>query len=108
VWAPSPGSVHPTLQHLEDEDLVASDQQDGKKVFSLTEAGKAGNPGARAPWEEVGVDARLIELRDGIGQVANAVRQIARAGTPAQVKGAKTVLADTRRALHRILAEDDD
>ncbi|MDQ6837091.1 MAG: PadR family transcriptional regulator [Actinomycetota bacterium] len=107
VWTPSPGSVYPTLQHLEDEGLIASEQGEGKKVFSLTEAGRATNPGARAPWEEVGVDARLVELRDGIGQVANAVRQIARGGTPAQVKAAKTVLADTRRALYRILAEDD-
>ncbi|MFI5041337.1 MAG: PadR family transcriptional regulator [Acidimicrobiales bacterium] len=107
VWTPSPGSVYPTLQHLEDEGLVSSDEREGKKVFSLTQAGAATNPGGRAPWEEVGVDGRLIELRDGISQVAAAVRQIARAGTPAQVLAAKTVLADARRALYRILAEDD-
>jgi len=107
VWTPSPGSVYPTLQHLEDEDLITSDQREGKKVFTLTDAGRATNPGERAPWEEVGVDGRLIELRDGIAQVAGAVRQIARGGTPAQVTAAKTVLADARRALYRILAEDD-
>jgi len=107
VWTPSPGSVYPTLQHLEDEGLIASEPGEGKKVFSLTESGRATNPSSRAPWEEVGVDARLIELRDGIGQVVNAVRQIARGGNPAQVKAAKTVLVDARRALYRILAEDD-
>jgi DNA-binding PadR family transcriptional regulator len=112
VWTPSPGSVYPTLQQLEDEDLVTSDSSGGKKVFSLTEAGQAANnsrTGSRAPWEEVGddVDTNLIELRDGIGQVVGAVRQIARSGTAAQVAAAKTLLAETRRALYRILAEDD-
>ena len=112
VWTPSPGSVYPTLQHLEDEDLVTSDLHDGKKVFSITESGRAAyqvRGGSKAPWEEVGddVDDTLIELRDGIGQVAGAVRQIARGGTAAQVLAAKRILADTRRALYRILAEDD-
>jgi DNA-binding PadR family transcriptional regulator len=113
VWTPSPGSVYPTLQHLEDEDLVTSDLSDAKKVFSITESGRAAyaaRTSSKAPWEEVGddVDDTLIELRDGIGQVAGAVRQIARGGTTAQVSAAKRVLADTRRALYRILAEDDD
>jgi DNA-binding PadR family transcriptional regulator len=113
VWTPSPGSVYPTLQHLEDEDLVTSDVSDAKKVFSITESGRAAYAArisSKAPWEEVGddVDDTLIELRDGIGQVANAVRQIARGGTSAQVSAAKRVLADTRRALYRILAEDDN
>lgn len=112
VWTPSPGSVYPTLQQLEDEDLVSADSSEGKKVFSLTETGRAANaarPGSRSPWEEVGddVDAALIDLRDGIAQVAAAVRQIARGGTPPQVAGAKAILADTRRALYRILAEDE-
>jgi DNA-binding PadR family transcriptional regulator len=112
VWTPSPGSVYPTLQHLEDEDLVTSDTSEGKKVFSLTDAGRVANEartGARAPWEEVGddVDATLIELRDGIGQVANAVRQIARGGTATQVAAAKKVLAEARRSLYRILAGDE-
>src|SRR5581483_8931279 len=38
VWSPSPGSVYPTLQALEEEGLVTSATADGKKVFSLTEA----------------------------------------------------------------------
>jgi DNA-binding PadR family transcriptional regulator len=110
VWTPSPGSVYPTLQHLEDEDLVTSDTSDAKKVFSITETGRAAyaaRTSSKAPWDEVGddVDDTLIELRDGIGQVASAVRQIARGGTTAQVSAAKRVLADTRRALYRILAE---
>jgi len=112
VWTPSPGSVYPTLQHLEDEGLVTSTTTEGKKVFVLTEAGRAANDARvsdRAPWEEVGedVDTTLVELRDQIGQVVSAVRQIARGGTAPQISAAKKVLTETRRSLYRILAEDD-
>ena len=38
-YKPSPGTVYPTLQWLEDEGLVSSDEVNGKKVYSVTEAG---------------------------------------------------------------------
>jgi len=39
MYRSSAGSVYPTLQQLEDEELIRSDQQSGKRVYSLTEAG---------------------------------------------------------------------
>src|SRR5213080_658585 len=39
AWRPSPGSVYPTLQQLEDEGLVTAVQRDGQRVFEITEAG---------------------------------------------------------------------
>ena len=57
VWKPSPGSVYPTLQQLEDEGLIASDDSGGKKVFHLTEAGagavSAVAPENAKPWLDV-------------------------------------------------------
>ena len=41
LYKASAGSIYPTLQQLEDEDLIRSDQQDGKRVYSLTDAGRA-------------------------------------------------------------------
>src|SRR5215470_1898864 len=38
-YSPSPGTVYPTLQWLEDEGLVRSRDVDGKKVYEITEAG---------------------------------------------------------------------
>jgi DNA-binding PadR family transcriptional regulator len=38
-YKPSPGTVYPTLQWLEDEGLVSSEEVNGKKVYSITEAG---------------------------------------------------------------------
>ncbi len=113
VWKLSPGSVYPTLQHMEDEGLVRHEQNEGRNVFSLTDAGRealAARAGKAAPWDEVGatLDAGLFELKDLVGQVAVAVRQIAKVGTVAQLTTAKSLLAETRRGLYRILAEDPE
>jgi DNA-binding PadR family transcriptional regulator len=40
-YSPSPGTVYPTLQWLEDEGLVESKEVDGKKVYAVTDAGRA-------------------------------------------------------------------
>jgi DNA-binding PadR family transcriptional regulator len=39
-YKPSPGTVYPTLQWLEDEGLVRSEEVVSKKVYSITEAGE--------------------------------------------------------------------
>ena len=52
---PSPGSVYPTLQQLTDEGLVRSTETDGKRVYELTDDGRAqaeSRRGCAAPWEE--------------------------------------------------------
>src|SRR5919199_6125988 len=41
VWRPSPGSVYPTLQLLEDEGLITSEESGGRRRFSLTDEGRA-------------------------------------------------------------------
>jgi DNA-binding PadR family transcriptional regulator len=40
-YKPSPGTVYPTLQWLEDEGLVTAEAADGKKVYSITDQGRA-------------------------------------------------------------------
>src|SRR5215469_12055310 len=40
LYKASAGSIYPTLQQLEDEDLIRSDHQNGKRVYSLTDAGR--------------------------------------------------------------------
>src|SRR3954447_1667107 len=88
MWKPSPGSVYPTLQMLEEEGLVAGEEMDGKRRFTLTEDGRAkvAEQGDTAPWEQVtkGVDPGLRELWDSFGQMAMACRQISSAGSADQ------------------------
>ena len=52
VWRPSPGSVYPTLQLLEDEDLITGEEGEGRRRFALTDAGRAEaeRQDQQAPW----------------------------------------------------------
>jgi DNA-binding PadR family transcriptional regulator len=40
VYAPSPGTIYPRLSRLEDEGLVTHDEENGRKVYRITEAGR--------------------------------------------------------------------
>ena len=111
VWRPSPGSVYPTLQLLEDEDLIAGEESEGRRRFALTDAGRAEaeRQGQRAPWEQVtdGVAPAAWNLRDAIAQTAQAAWSVGSAGSEAQQARALEILNDARRRLYTILAEGD-
>jgi DNA-binding PadR family transcriptional regulator len=110
AWTPSPGSVYPTLQQLQDEELVEEQKAgSGRRVYTLTDAGRAAADALPkpAPWEQVAAQDEAGDLRTLVFQVMGAVRNVAVAGTPAQVEAAQEVLRTTRRSLYRILAEDD-
>jgi DNA-binding PadR family transcriptional regulator len=110
LWRPSPGSVYPVLQQLQDEGLVVAEEQEGKKVFTLTDAGRElvrDNPEYDQPWrmaDESGLDRARV-LFEGFGALAAATKELARFGTPAQVERARAVLDDARRAMYGILAQ---
>jgi DNA-binding PadR family transcriptional regulator len=111
-WRPSPGSVYPALAQLEDEGLVRATERDGAKLFEITEAGRehvTSAEGQTAPWEmeEDPAFESLAELRSLVHQIAMAAGQVVHAGNEQQIDRAREMLAETRRALYRILAEDD-
>lgn len=114
VWKPSPGSIYPTLQQLEDEGLVRAHEENGRRVFHLTDEGEAyvaAHPDeVSAPWEAMAAtpDDDEHDLRPLIGQAAAALWQILATGSADQQARAHEVLADTRRRLYGILAEGDD
>src|SRR5689334_16658559 len=112
VWRPSPGSVYPALQQLEDEGLIRAEERDGGRVFTLTDEGRThvAEHDLGAPWDAVRDDMGegIGELRGLIAQVAAAAWQVAQAGTEAQAAEAKRILTETRKSLYRLLAEDDD
>jgi DNA-binding PadR family transcriptional regulator len=115
AWHPSPGSVYPALQQLEDEGLIRSSEGGGGtgKVFELTDAGRAnlGDRGADAPapWEQMSgnVSDQARELAGTMREVAGAFAQVIRSGSDHQIGAARKVLAATRRDLYRILADGD-
>lgn len=114
VWHPSPGSIYPSLQQLEDEGLIRSEASGNGRVFELTEQGRAYVAEHRdevsAPWADVGdeSDNAAAELMGLLREVAAAAAQVARAGDNVQLTKAKKVLASTRRELYRVLADEPD
>jgi DNA-binding PadR family transcriptional regulator len=110
LWKPSPGSVYPTLQQLEDEGLIEAEQNHGKRVFELTDEGRAKIDSSESPppWERFSAEADdgLIALRETGFQVGAAVMQVGRAGSDAQVAKATEILEETRSRIYQILAED--
>ncbi|WP_086695815.1 PadR family transcriptional regulator [Streptomyces recifensis] len=110
AWKPSPGSVYPTLQLLEDEGLIVSESEGGKKLFALTEAGRtAAEEGPDAPWEEAsrGVDWEALgEIRQAGSGLMEAFGQVWKTGTKEQRDKALAVLNDARRKLYLILADE--
>src|SRR5918992_2292957 len=113
VWRPSPGSVYPALQQLEDEGLVRSDEGEGRKLFHLTDAGReaaatATAEGAPREAASESVDADAWQLFNVARQVGMAIFQIAQVGTAEQLASAREILTNARRSLYGILAEDDE
>ena len=123
AWRPSPGSVYPTIQQLQDEGLVETDDERGRKTLQLTtdgsayvEAHTADLDAVWAPYERAtqrATSGTSGDLKSEIGQMMSAVWQIVTQGSDAQRKAAIGVLVDTRRALYGILADgaaptDDD
>ncbi|MEV7086331.1 PadR family transcriptional regulator [Streptomyces sp. NPDC093085] len=111
AWRPSPGSVYPTLQLLEDEGLIVSESEGGKKLFTLTEAGVAeADSGPEAPWEEAGrgIDwESMNEIRQAGFGLMEAFGQVWKTGTPDQRAKALAVINESRKKLYLILADDD-
>lgn len=120
AWRPSSGSIYPTLQQLEDEGLVqvdvASGDQGSSRTYKLTAKGKRHVDDRR---EELDAEWASFEHADPQGSpvsvlmtmvrdVASAAMQVAHSGTAAQVEEARKLLADVRRKLYGILAEDPD
>jgi DNA-binding PadR family transcriptional regulator len=113
AWRPSPGAVYPALQQLADEGLVSGEEAEGRRTFTLTDAGREyirehperargawESAAQQEAWEVPGLFAEAARLGGGIVQIAHA-------GTHEQVLAAERLLERTRRELYSILAEDD-
>ena len=118
AWRPSPGSVYPTIQLLQDEGLVETDDERPRKTLALTAEGTAyvaehadELAAVWAPFERQEQDEKSSgfgDLKPEIGQVMGAVWQIITTGSEQQQRAAIDVLVETRRKLYGILADGHD
>jgi len=108
-WTPSPGAIYPTLNQLEDEGLVTVTADSGRKLVTLTGAGRKHveehgqgwpDPFAAASGEHPGANLRVL-----LEELHIAARQVARNGSDAQRAAAAEILGGARRSLYLLLAD---
>ena len=121
LYSPSPGSIYPTLQLLEDQGYVSSNQQDGKKVYTLTDEGReflaeraATLNGIRARMEAGrggGTHAELHALMGEFRDLAGTVFRQASRGAfadPDRVRRLRAVVARARGEIDAVLSNEAD
>jgi DNA-binding PadR family transcriptional regulator len=111
LWRPSPGSVYPTLQLLVDEGLIVATESEGsKKLFELTDDGRAAAEKIETPpWEQIaeGVEPGHVNLRSAVAQLMGAVAQSAYTATEEQQERIVDIVNNARREIYHILGESD-
>lgn len=112
MWQPSPGSVYPVLAQMQDEGLITGAETDGRRVFTITEDGRArlASHADESPWsapEHSDADRQAaFALRKAALGLAGATRDLARTGSAEQIGRAAELLEQTRRQVYRILGEE--
>ena len=111
-WRPSPGAVYPTIAQLEDEGLVTTQEEGGRRLVTLTPEGRAylEERSARLgdPFADFAGQPSWPDLREGMQELQTAARQIVSSGSTAQINAATQVLAQARRSLYLILAGEPE
>ena len=114
AWRPSPGSVYPALQQLEDEGLVEMSEVEGRKEFSLTDQGRTWVEENRervgTPWDAEGRGApkELGSLMKSTKGLMIAARQVAHSGNQTQLEEARKIVDEARRNIYGILARSEE
>jgi DNA-binding PadR family transcriptional regulator len=112
AWTPSPGAVYPTISQLEDEGLVTVTADAGRRLVTVTDAGREQLAANRDAWGDPfaghSQDAPGVDLRRLVHDVHEATRLVGRTGTDQQRAAAGKILADARRSLFLLLADGPD
>ncbi len=127
-YRPSAGSIYPVLQALEEEGQLTSQEQDGKKVYTLTESGQKLVEEHRQHHQLIGGEQSTLtppsiersshpqsqsETRSDIPAIKQStialmetIRYVAHFGTPTQIKELKKIIEATSRQIHALLAQE--
>ncbi len=100
-WRPSAGSVYPTLQQLADEGLVTAADVDGRRIYTVTDDGRKAAQAVPGP-----TFATPEPDADDFRRFVAAVMQAEKVGSPAARRETHRILADARKEIYRLLAED--
>ncbi|MEA1958162.1 MAG: PadR family transcriptional regulator [Chloroflexota bacterium] len=81
LYKPSAGAVYPTLQMLEDMGYATCSQQDGKKVYTITDEGRRFLDERKGTADEIFDQMRRHWNPSNIGTVAEALADFAKLGS---------------------------
>ena len=115
---PSAGTIYPTLQQLQDEELVISHEVDGgKRIYELTEAGRALLVDEASRVEEIWARSKDEEwggwvdaMHPGAAEIVKpafrlmrtAVRATARAHDPERRERVRAILVDAEQKIRSL------
>ncbi len=113
----SPGSVYPTLQMLEEGGYLTSQQESGKRVYTITDSGRqlleertqqTSETSPRDVFSNFmgGKPQEFGELRRAATELADAVMQVARSGNLERMKQVRDRLEQVKRDIYAILAQE--
>ena len=105
-YRPSPGSVYPTLQMLEEGGYLTSEQIEGKRVYTITEEGlKLLEERGETRFEAHPKMAQAFEMRKALMKLGAAVMEGVRDSDEETVKRISEIVNKARRDVYSILAE---
>ena len=106
-YRPSPGSIYPTLQMLEDGGFVTSEQVDGKRVYTITESGKKLLAERGEDADDLGEgDTDWSGMRHSAFKFIAAVRQGVTHENPQVREQVRQIVDEARKKIYKILAEE--
>ncbi|HLQ34705.1 MAG TPA: PadR family transcriptional regulator [Chloroflexota bacterium] len=118
LYTPSAGAVYPTLQLLEDMGAVTSEQQDGRKTYTITDEGRRILEERRDVIDEITGRVRDWIRREGGSEVGQAMRELGELmallgreggralGDPDKLRRVREVIARAREELRAILRDE--
>jgi DNA-binding PadR family transcriptional regulator len=107
----SPGSVYPTLQMLDEGGYLTSEQVGGKRVYTITDAGKEllaerSSQSTSSATSGIGnVPSEFSELRNTLTDLAAVVMQVTRSANTERMSQVRELLEQVKRDIHAMLAE---
>jgi DNA-binding PadR family transcriptional regulator len=112
-FRPSPGSIYPALQMLEEGDFLTGNDIDGKRVYTITDKGSEllakhretadGSPASEVEMSHAALFQRGMQTMIGLKMV---LKEIARTRNPKMYAKALTIIEHARRDLYEILTAE--
>ena len=112
AYRPSPGTVYPTLQMLEELGLVEASEREGRKVYAITEAGKSElevhRDEVEDAYDRLGYQDEWSEMADMAALVSRVPRLLRSIGRTLRRKTRTPArIAELEKLLDRFIAELD-